>query len=413
MKKIIVWLFIVLLAPLTSFAEEILTLDAAIEEILSANPDVAASRYKTDAARARILQEKALDDPMVGVMFENVPTSTVNVRRGEQINYRLEQKIPFPGKRFVRGKVARLDAEATGYTGEGRVGDVLLDLKKTYYEVYQLDRSLEVNRETQRLLRQLLGSAETAYATNQTSAAAPIKAQVELTKLKNEELQLGQQQTTHLSHLKALLNRSNHGEIRLPNGLQLPQLKPNLAKIYELAAEHRPELKALRAMEQRDRSRLTKARQGLIPDFSLGAEYNQRPGMEDAWTGTAMVNLPVFFWGKNRGELKEAKAELKATEAEHRSMEVHTVHEIDQAYSAVKTAEKLVGSYRRELLPQAKTNLAAARTAYAAGQVDFMMVIDAVRTYQELQRAFYENQAGLGMAFAELERLVGQNLGDL
>jgi outer membrane protein TolC len=390
-------------------ANGVLTLDEAVQEVLAANQDVRAAGFRAEASRARILQAKALDDPMVGVMFEDVPFGD-NVTRGEEINYRIEQKLPFPGKRHVRGKAARFDAEAAEAGSSARVRDVLLDLKKTYYEIYRIERSLEVNRENQALLRQFLGSAETAYAAGKTTAANPLKAQVELSQLKNQEIILRQERQTHMAHLKAILNRNDHEDPRLPARLPWPRLKATLDEIEAMAVASRPELKELRAAEKRDRTRVTQAKQGLIPDFSLGFEYNQRPDREDAWTGTAMINLPVFFWSKNRGEIREAKASLKAAKAEHDSMEVHTRHEIEQAYSGVKASQKLVASYEREILPQAKTTLEAARTAYASGDVDFLTLIDAARAYRDLKTSYYENQARLGMTFAELERLVGRDL---
>lgn len=403
-------LLLLLLLPLQAAAgDKILTLDEAVQEVLIANQDVRAAGYRTEAAKARIPQAKALDDPMVGVMFEDVPFGD-NVTKSEEINYRIEQKLPFPGKRHVRGKAARFDAEAVAANASGRVRDVVLDLKRTYYDVYRIERSLEVNRENQALLRQFLGSAETAYAAGKTAAANPLKAQVELSQLRNQEILLGQERQTHMAHLKAILNRSSHEDLRLPSRLSWPRIKATLDEIEAMAVESRPELKELRATEKRDRARVTSAKQGLIPDFSLGFEYNQRPDQEDAWTGTAMINLPVFFWSKNRGEIREAKASLQAAKAEHDSMEVHTRHELEQAYSGVKASQKLVATYEREILPQAKTTLEAARTAYGSGDVDFLTLIDAARTYRDLKMSYYESQARLGMTFAELERLVGRDL---
>lgn len=409
----VIILLVLLLLPFRAVAEDnILTLDEAVAEVLEANQDVRAAGYRFEAAKARVPQAKALEDPMVGVMFEDVPFGD-GVTAGEEINYRAQQNLPFPGKRYVRGKAARFDARAVEEASRGQIGDVLLDLKRTYYALYRIDRSLDVNRENQRLLRQFLGSAKTWYATGKATADAPLKAQVELSKLKNEEVLLEQQRITHQAHLKAKLNRTDHEDIRLPSKLKWPRLTTDLEEVKAMALESRPEIKGVEAMQKRDKAKVTSAKLGLLPDFSLGVEYNQRPNRQDAWTGTAMINIPLFPWGSHWGEIKETKAMLKATEAERQSIKIHTRHEIDQAYSAVKAAERLAASYRKGILPQAKTTLEAARVAYASQKVDFLTLIDAARTYKDLQMSFYENQAMLGTTFAELERLVGRNLEDL
>lgn len=403
--------------PAPSFAEgKVLTLEEAVSEVLASNPAIRAAHYRTDAAKARIPQAKALDDPMVGVEFYNVPIDTIDVTRSEDIDYMIQQDVPFPGKRHTRGKVARFEAKAVLAQTGGEVRDVLLDLKRTYYDLYRLDRLLGVNRENQRLFRQLLGSAETGYATGKTSADFSLKTQVELSQLKNEEILLKQERITHMAHLKAILNRSSHEEIQIERKLKWPRLKEDLDEITEIALKTRPELAGLKALEQRDRTSVTVAKQSFLPDFSLQFAYKQQPGgRQDVWSGKTMINLPIFF-GKKKAMVDEAKASLKATEAEYQSMTVHTHHDIEQAFTAFRAAEELVASYRNGILPQAKTTLEVAQTSYASGKVDFSTLIDAARTYKDLQMSFYMTQAMLGMKFAELERLVGidlQNIGEM
>ena len=412
MKKIMVLFCGALLLSGAAAAreEKILTLKEAIERVLVANPEIVAAHYRTEAARARIPQAKALEDPMVGVMFDDTPINTANVRRAEEIDYRIEQKIPFPGKRYVRGKEARFEALAVAERSGAKTHDVLLDLKKTYYEVYRLERSLEVNRRLQGIFRGLRGSAESAYATGQTGGGPPLQAQVELSKLGNEAVLLDQERKTHLAHLRALLNSERHEEIRLPQSLSWPRLKDSLAEVEAKALEFRPELREISALAGRDRAHVTASRQGLLPDFSLGFQYGQRPNTQDTWTAQAMINLPIFFLGKNRAEMKEAKASLKATEAEREAMTLHTHHEIEQAYSAVYALEEVVTSYQKNLLPQAKTNMEIARTSYTTRKEGFLTVVDAARTLWDLEMSYYESQSRLGMAFAELERLVGREL---
>src|SRR5262245_15229555 len=117
MKLVVIAAFLLLMA-LPARAAEILTLEQAIQEVLGANQDVRAAGFRVEAAKARVPQAKGLDDPMVGVTFEDVPFGQ-GITSGEEINYRIEQKLPFPGKRHVRGKAAKFDAEATAENSRG------------------------------------------------------------------------------------------------------------------------------------------------------------------------------------------------------------------------------------------------------------------------------------------------------
>ncbi len=387
----------------------ILTLPAAIAEALATNPDIQAAGFRTTAATARIPQAKALDDPMIGVEFYNMPRTTFDVGRSEDVDYTVQQNLPFPGKRHTRGVTARFDADAVAATERGKIRDVILEVKNTYYELYRLERSAQVNRDNQQLFRQLLQSATTAYATAHVAVDAPLKAQVELSKLQNEAITLQQEHTTHLAHLQALLGRSYHDEIRLPATLPWPHLTASLETLRDLAQTSRPEIQVAHALQHESQSRVTEAQQKLLPDFSFGLAYKQKPALPDVWAAHATMTLPVFFW-KQRAAISEAHALQHAAVAEQRSVAQHTQHEIAQAYAGVLATEKILAQFRRGILPQVKVTLDSAHTAYASGTVDFLTVVDAARTYKDLQMSFYETQARFGMAFAALERLVGRDL---
>ncbi|MBI2083781.1 MAG: TolC family protein [Deltaproteobacteria bacterium] len=381
-----------------------------IEEALQRNPEIQAAHQKVEAAKARVPLAKSLEDPMIGVMFDDVPKKTIDVGQSMETDYLVRQEIPFPGKRFVRGRAARFDLKKEEGTSQGMIQDILLDLKMTYYELYRVDRQLEVNRSTQSLLRQLAGSTETSYAAGRTSAESPLKAQVELTKLQNQEIGLEQERTTHEAHLRALLNRDHHEPIRLPHQIDWPHIGLDRESILDLAKEKRPELKTLKAMEDREKSKLTEARLNLLPDFSLEFSYNQWRTQEDTWSGTAMVNLPIWFWRKNRAEIREARAMQKATQLEREAMEIHTVHDFEEIFQAVTSGQKILEKYRGTILPASKANLEAAKIAYAANKVDLLTYVDSIRTYLELKNDFYESEARFGQSYARLERLMGGEL---
>lgn len=402
---------IIFLFPTLSISrEKTLTLSEAITRVLASNPTIQAAHYRREASKAKIPQAKSLDDPKIGVEFFNVPINTINIGRSDDVDYMIQQDIPFPGKLRTKGKVAKYNAAAVSSQMDGAVSDVLLDLKRTYYDLYRLNRQLEVNRQNQNLFRQLLSSASSNYAGGKTTANYSLQTQVELSKLKNEEIIFKQEKITHEAHLKALLNQPTHESIQIPRQLKWPKLNRSLKETIQLALESRPELAQLDAMEQRDRASVTVAKQTFIPDFSFQFAYkNKTGGRQDVWSGTTTINLPIF-WKKKNGKIDEARASLKATQAEQESMAIHTHHEIEQAYTAVKAAKEILSSYQTGILPQAKTTLEIAHVSYASGDTDFLTLIDAARSYRDLQMSYYFNQALLGIRFAELERLVGKDL---
>src|SRR5262249_41640257 len=89
-----------------------LSVDALVQNVLSRNPSLAQMVAAWQAASARCPQVTSLDDPMFGTMIAPASFGSNEVDPG----YRLElsQKLPFCGKRALRGENALAEAHAAG-----------------------------------------------------------------------------------------------------------------------------------------------------------------------------------------------------------------------------------------------------------------------------------------------------------
>src|SRR5262249_31368783 len=97
-------------SPFSGMAE--LSVDALVEQVLARNPSLAQMTAAWQAASARHPQVISLDDPMFGAMIAPASFGSNTVESG----YRLElsQKLPFCGKRELRGQNALAEASAAG-----------------------------------------------------------------------------------------------------------------------------------------------------------------------------------------------------------------------------------------------------------------------------------------------------------
>src|ERR1043166_7672812 len=95
------------------------TLDALVKEALDHNPEVAAAGKAWEAAKARIPQARALDDPMVGVDVERTDTTRFDTFTDNE--WMISQSVPWFGKRDAKGRVeagmARSEERRVGKEG--------------------------------------------------------------------------------------------------------------------------------------------------------------------------------------------------------------------------------------------------------------------------------------------------------
>jgi outer membrane protein TolC len=156
------------------------------------------------AAQAKHPQVAALEDPMFGVEVGPGAFGSNTVDGG----YRLEvsQKIPWPGKRDARGQGALAEAQAAA----NGIDDMRLQLAETarsaYFDYYEVERGLEVNREGLVLLEKFREEAQSRYELRGGDQQDVFQTDVEIGTQRERGLTLERRRTVVIAHINALLH---------------------------------------------------------------------------------------------------------------------------------------------------------------------------------------------------------------
>jgi outer membrane protein TolC len=121
-------------------------------------------------------------------------------------------------------------------------------------------------------------------------------------------------------------------------------------------------------------------------------------------------SLPIFA-GRRQLKLREEAAALElASEAELTEQRAEVSARIQELVAALDQDRALIALYRREVLPQATANVASALSAYRAGTVDFLTLIDAQMGHNTYELELHALVAEYGATVAELELTLGREL---
>lgn len=113
---------------------DVLEMRWTIDEALRSNPELQSAKLRWDASRERILQARSLDDPTLGFTYFG---EQVQTRVGEkQAGISASQKIPFYGKRRLKGEIAEQEAKVTEEIYRTRERDIIARAKSAFYELY-------------------------------------------------------------------------------------------------------------------------------------------------------------------------------------------------------------------------------------------------------------------------------------
>jgi outer membrane protein TolC len=392
-------------------------LDALLTEAAQNNPDLQAARREANAARSRISPAGALDDPMLEAGVLNYPVESRSFKTEDMTMKMigLAQRLPYPGKRALRREVAESEALAAEANLQELANRVRRDVKAAYFDLGFVDESLRLAEGNRRVLEQYLSIAEARYGVGQGTQADVLKAQTQVSKLREELIKLGRERPA----LESELNRAA-GRAGAPAAINPPPAKARdmsfaLEELRAAARSGRPQLAAQQRVVDRNTKALELARKDYYPDFDVRVSYGQRdnsPDMrrEDMVSFTVAINLPV--WRESKREPRVAEAQSMREQAS--AMYQARLNELDamlrQQVAAAEQALKSVRLYETGLLPQARLTADASLAAYRVGRVDFFTLLDSRMTVFNVEVGYASSLAAYNKALAEIEFLTGRPL---
>jgi outer membrane protein TolC len=399
--------------PACSFAEprEIassLTLEQTVAAALRDNARLHAMRARWEAMKERPAQERALPNPMFAYRGMDA-TGRYRFPDTEEKRLELEQPFPWFGKTGLKGRIAEKDAETMQHEYEAMQREVVMMVKETYFDLYAVQQSLGITRAELEVLERMERIAETMYATGQRSQQDVLKAQAEITMLREKILDLEQQETTLKAKLNQLLNRRADSPLGLAVSAPTAEAVPELERLFALAEKARPEIKRADAEIQRYRYERELRKKEFWPDYRLGVEYRAFRTDADMVMFTIGFDLPIWQT-KYRAGVREAERMIEASRAEREAAETQTSFDVRDAQFKLLTARQTLDLYRHQLIPQAKARFEASEAGYRTGKVDFLDLLESERFLLNARVMAAMAEGNVGMQAARLERAIGTEL---
>jgi cobalt-zinc-cadmium efflux system outer membrane protein len=419
LTAIALW-FVVIDAVAADQFTDMLTLDQAEEIALAANPALAGMQAQAEAMAEVPSQAGALPDPMLGLNAMNMPVDTFNLDQEPmtQMQVSLSQAFPFPGKRGLRRAAAEHEATAASSAVSERRLLVLADVRTVWWRIFALDRALVIVLENQALMRQFVQIAQTKYKVGAGLQQDVLLAQLELSRLLNDELQLTGRRGAAAAELNALLDRPPAYAVRLaaqPPNDHLPELAAE-ADLLQRALENRPLLAGQRELVEAARDRADLAKRDYYPDFRLGAAYGFRD-TADRITGETLpdflsvmisVNLPIYSSSRQSKALSQRRSELSQWQFllgdSLRSVE----SAISQNSAQYVAARRQVSLFSTAILPQAEQTVQSMLAGYQVNEVDFLNVVNAELRLFDAQVSYWEALGNAKQSLARLAAAVGE-----
>ena len=386
----------------------------AFAAMQNAGLQVAFEQWKI--AVEQVPQAKSLPDPKFtyGYFIEEVET-----RVGPQRNkLEIMQIFPWFGEIEARTDVAAAAAKAARKRYEAAKLKLFAEVKDAFYEYTYLARAIEIAKENLELIQHFEEVARTKYMAATTGHPDVIRAQIELARLEDRLKTLEELRKPIVARLNAVLNRQSLEMLPWPRKAEFRAAEVSREKMIELLRARNPELEALDFELQAAKNRVELAKKKFWPDVGVGVGWTDtgsalNPGMSDSGKDPIILmftmNLPIWREGYEAAEL-QAKANVRRASHQKKDVENTIIARAERSLYDFEDSDRKQKLYGDVLIPKSEELLGASETAYKAGTIDFLSLINAQQKLLEFQlhyeRAMTDNQQEL----ARLEMLVGYEL---
>jgi outer membrane protein, heavy metal efflux system len=360
---------------------------ADLEQIaLANNPTLVQASARVRALRGTCLQVGLYPNPTLAYQGDEIGNEGKAGFQGARVG----QEIVTGGKLGLRRTVAAHEVEQAEHALEAQHQRVRNDVRSDAYDVLFAQRAVELNQQLLLIAQEGLKTAEGLLVAKEVSRIDVLQARIEVD---TAGLQLVNAQNRYRAawqRLAAVLGTPAMQPVPLLANLEEMSVELNWDDAWARLLQQSPELSEARVGVQRARCAVAQQCAERVPNVGVqaGVQYDTLSQFTIA-SAEVGVALPIF--NRNQGNIYRAEAEQIAAEHEVRRIELVLQDRLAAVFEQYANAREEVGRYAADILPNAKTSLELVRAGYRQGQLDYLTLLTAQRTYFRVNLTYLES----------------------
>lgn len=385
-------------------------LDALLAEVSAQAPQLRAQEAAVEVARARVGVEGAWEDPTVEVMAESIPLRGGGDAPMPMLTWRFTQPLNVFGRRGLAKEVAGAQVKAELARSRRVDWDARAQALAAFLELWMNQEMRSLLARQVSTLERMREAARARYVAGMMMGHHDIlRAEAELASMGAERTALEGERQATIALLNVLRGRPLEeplGEALLPAREPLPEVESLLAR-----SDGSPELESMRWMRAEMEARRGLARRMYLPMPMVAGFYEQRSGgMPDSVGGLLGFTVPLWWFDRQRNEVRMADAMVQGARRELESMAAMTRADLRMAWSRARAADLMLQALEEAALPRMRETVASTEAAYVSGSESFLSLLEATMAWQRLEGERLQAVVRRETARFELARLLGAPL---
>ena len=377
-----------------------LTLQAALERAVAANPAIAAARLG-----------RAIDVAGLALAGERLnPEASVEIEKETpKQSFGVAVPLELGGKRAKRIAVG----EATIRAGEAQLAAIIAqvrnDVRRAYFEALVADARSSVLHELRDLSQRARDTAQARFDNGDAPRLEVLQADLALATSENE--------ATAADGVALAARSKLNAELALPLDTVRPlstALDDGGAVVtsaaLDLARRGSAELATLDRRIDEQRAKVELARALRVPDLVPTATltHDAQPEFTYGWRAGLAVTLPLFTTHK-AGVMVEDTTLAQLT-TQRQAAQLRIDGEVTAAAAMAEAQRLAYARYREVILPQAQQVEQLAQDSYRLGQTGIAALLQALQATRDVRLRSLDTVSQYQAALADLEHAIGAPL---
>jgi outer membrane protein, heavy metal efflux system len=381
---------------------------------LARNPSIAAARARWRMVSQRIPQAAAWEDPKLN--FRSLMGRFVQIPANGFTNQTvsLEQSIPISGRNRSRERAAAAEAVAAFQDLRRQELEVVVKARSAFIQLVSDYELMDLNQAEETALSQIIESSRTKFEVGAEPESDLLTAQIEQQKLTEERQNLEQQRSEEETTLKVLLSLNVFQSLGRPDLRKLRAVNLDPHDLRSRILLNNPAVLQANANLAAAESRYQLAKREWIPDPTVSVQadhYNSGSQLVSEVSGGISISLPWLNENKYSAGEREALDQVIAARDDLEEAKNKVLGKLRDQLQKLETLHHHADLYENSLIPSAKQSISANQSAYETDKTPFRNVVSSERNLWEIEAAYRQHLADYQIALAELESLVGSNLG--
>lgn len=350
------------------------------------NPTLAAANAKLSATRGQQLQAGLYPNPIIGY-------------QGMEMGIRgtAGQQGGFVGQRFIMGGKLKLDQAAASkqvtashFEFHAQELRVLSDVRIRFYEAVILQKRVKLTEELVRIGDELVRATEQLLTGRQATQNDLLLAEIQVDESRILLDNSTNEETESWRRLAAVIGLPAMQPVPLSGQLDTDPPSLNWDTCYAIVMDNNPVLNAARLRVDRARILLQRAKKEPIPDIDLMVAHRHHNVTNDNVT-TVQAGFPLPLFNRNQGNIRSAEAQWLAATKERERIELVLQDRLAIAYRRYINAIQQTQRYQDRMIPRAEKSLKLVTDGYEKGQVQYLTLLTAQRTYWQVSLSYLDS----------------------